>query len=149
MYCIFLPQAPKPDYSADVMCVRCRGTKLIQAIKHIIIVFFNWHVHVNARATVEVCTPKLMAVMTKVWIIMCWVLRLRWPTWVTGSSLEPRNFHFVHTTSISSLRVRSFILHENRWTQRIQVEAFAYAPPKMVDYTVQFTSSFSVESSGV
>ena len=37
---------------------------------------------------------------------------------------------------------RSFILHENRWTPRIHVEAaFVYATLKMVDSTIQFASS--------
>ena len=37
--------------------------------------------------------------------------------------------------------MRSFILHENRWTPQIQVEAFVYAPLKMVDSTFQVASS--------
>ena len=40
--------------------------------------------------------------------------------------------------------MRSFILHDNRQTPRIQVQAFVYAPLKMVDSTFQFAPlSFS------
>ena len=45
--------------------------------------------------------------------------------------------------------MRSFILHENRWTPRIQVEAFVYAPPKVVDSPFSSLHHLSIESSGI
>ena len=45
------------------------------------------------------------------------------------------------STKYGTLRVRSFFLHENRWTPRTQVEAFVYAPLKMVGFTFKFASS--------